>query len=156
MDQVLVVLGCRVRDGRPSGVLERRLKHASSVASGQSQLVVIMSGGKIWQGVSESEAMAKWWLNHAPATQLIQEDQSLTTAENAKYVAQLCRERSIEEILLVTCDFHMPRARRLFERHNLRVVPKPSPSPKNGWLRFRHQLREWGACLLSPLESLFK
>lgn len=156
VDQVLVVLGCHVKNGRPGGTLERRLTHASSVAALYPQLTVIMSGGKNWQGVSESSAMSAWWIARGPNTVLISEDQSMNTRQNALYVAQLCKERGITEVLLVTCDFHMPRARYLFQRHGLRVIPHPSPSPKKGWLRFRRQLREWGAWLISPFESLLK
>jgi uncharacterized SAM-binding protein YcdF (DUF218 family) len=45
-----------------------------------------------------------------------------TVAEATAFAQLLPRGATI---LLVTSGFHMPRARRLFERQGLRVVPAP-------------------------------
>jgi len=54
------------------------------------------------------------------------EDGSVTTAENAELLAPVLRERNIAHILLVTHSWHMPRAKRAFERQGLAVLAAPT------------------------------
>ncbi len=46
-----------------------------------------------------------------------------TTREEASRISVLLRAREVRRILLVTDSFHMVRARRLFERAGLQVLP---------------------------------
>ncbi len=84
------------------------------------------------------------------------ETASHTTAENAKFSAQMLRAAGITRVLLVTHSFHMPRAAAQFEHAGLTVIPAPTgfqglrefewlqlvPSPDA--LRLSHvALREW-------------
>lgn len=54
------------------------------------------------------------------------ETMSDTTAENAEYLAPVLARRGIDRILLVTHSWHMPRAKRAFERQGLAVLPAPT------------------------------
>ncbi len=54
------------------------------------------------------------------------ESGSLTTAENAALTAEVLERQGIGRIYLVTHAWHMPRAKRAFERHGLMVVPAPT------------------------------
>ncbi len=54
------------------------------------------------------------------------EERSKTTRENALYSAAVLKEHGISRIMLVTHAWHMPRARKTFERHGLEVVPAPT------------------------------
>ena len=68
-----------------------------------------------------------------PADGIVTTGPVTNTAEEARAVATLLRERrsapadrgAAPRVLLVTSAFHMPRARRLFERAGLTVVPFP-------------------------------
>jgi uncharacterized SAM-binding protein YcdF (DUF218 family) len=56
------------------------------------------------------------------------EDRSRDTRENAALTVALLKDQGIREIVLVTHDFHQPRARRAFEdaaQGALRIVPAP-------------------------------
>jgi uncharacterized SAM-binding protein YcdF (DUF218 family) len=53
-------------------------------------------------------------------------DRVSTTAEEARAVGALCRERGIRSIILVTSAWHMARAMRLFSRMGLAVVAFPT------------------------------
>lgn len=81
--------------------------------------IIIASGGTLdWLGSRQSEATAmKLLLTRfsVPETQIIEEDKSLNTAENAMYSAQICVELSPKRILLVTSASHMPRSIALFK-----------------------------------------
>ncbi len=53
------------------------------------------------------------------------QDQSQNTHEDAQYAAEILKEKGILEILLVTSAMHMPRAKALFEKQGLIVIPAP-------------------------------
>ncbi len=98
--------------------------------------------------------MELWWRKHVSKNSLvIREELSQTTAGNAFHTAALCRGRGDTHLLLVTCDYHLARARRLFERSGLEITPAPAPSPHKGAARLKLVLREIGAGLLSPWEK---
>jgi uncharacterized SAM-binding protein YcdF (DUF218 family) len=112
-----------------------------------------MSGGKAWQGVREADAMARWWI-HAlrdPSAPHVDLD-STTTKENAYWVGQICKGLGYRHVVLVTCDFHMPRARALFVRQGLVVTEAKAHHRRTLLASAKLVLREWGARSLSPFE----
>lgn len=62
-----------------------------------------------------------------PAPQIVKTTRVTSTAEEAQAVATLLRGRlaGAPRILLVTSAFHMSRARMLFERTGMSVIPFP-------------------------------
>ena len=94
--------------------------------------LLIFTGGLVPGTVSEGELLA----GHAqamgvPLDAILTTGLVRNTAEEARAVGSLLRERKPEvanqepslRVLLVTSAFHMPRARRLFERSGLTVTP---------------------------------
>lgn len=151
---VVVVLGCRVVSGGPGAALERRLKTAAEMHRTLPGLPVIMSGGKSWDGFQESQVMAAWWRAEGRETAaLFAENDSHSTRENALRVAELCARLGYRHVALVTCDFHMKRARWLFARQRLQVTAIPADSGLRPLGRLRLHLREWGAAVLGEIDS---
>jgi uncharacterized SAM-binding protein YcdF (DUF218 family) len=52
--------------------------------------------------------------------------ESRNTYEDARYSAQILKEKGVRRILLVTSAWHMPRSVRLFQAQGLEVVPAPT------------------------------
>jgi uncharacterized SAM-binding protein YcdF (DUF218 family) len=75
--------------------------------------------------------------------QMIVEDRSSRTSENAREVAQLLRGFAIREVLLVTGPLHMRRARLCFEKHGVRVACAPAPGTAHGALLAKEVLHEY-------------
>lgn len=155
----LVVLGCRVRAGRPSGTLESRLELACQLAqadqtqTGAPPPPVVVSGGRRWDGDQEAEVMADWLeARGVPRDRIILESESLTTGQNARKVARLLGDRGWHRVGLVTSDFHMARAVRLFRREGLLVRPFSAHTELGYLTMTRLALREIGALLLGHFE----
>jgi uncharacterized SAM-binding protein YcdF (DUF218 family) len=98
--------------------------------------------------------MTKWWVESGyQATALREEVDSLTTRENALRVAELCAGLGYRHVALVTCDFHMKRAERLFRKQQLTVTPVPAFTKRSQWQRLRLAVREWGAGILGKVDA---
>ena len=82
-----------------------------------------------------------------PPENIIEEGRSATTYENARFAAELLRERGLLEVALVTDGWHMPRAAASFRARGLKVIPAPCTlrsanfdGPLSGWLPSHHAL----------------
>ncbi len=127
---VLVVLGCRVQGGQLSHAALRRVERAARAYREDGSLLVVASGGKAWQGSRECEVFAAGLVARGvPAEQVRQERESLTTRGNARGVAELLRDEAPRRVGIVTCDWHMPRALRLFRRVGFDPIAVPAASP---------------------------
>lgn len=130
--QAIVVLGGGVRLGAlefsgdtVSAATLERLRYAARLAR-QSGLPLLVTGGAVWGGRSEGEAMK----------QVLEEDYGLKvrwvetasrdTAENARLSAPLLKVAGVGRIALVSHESHLPRAVPLFVREGFVVAPAPT------------------------------
>jgi uncharacterized SAM-binding protein YcdF (DUF218 family) len=90
-------------------------------------LPVLVTGGQLGEARrSEAEVMAEILEREFGVAVRWQETKSEDTHENAEFSARILREAGVSRILLVTQAFHMPRARLLFEKAGLEVIPAPT------------------------------
>jgi uncharacterized SAM-binding protein YcdF (DUF218 family) len=80
---------------------------------------------------------------------------SLTTRENAYYCHRLMQDsasagRAPQSVVLVTCDWHLPRALGHFRRAGLLCRPYPAPAPRRGLWPLRWA-REYARTALDAL-----
>ncbi|MBE9060921.1 YdcF family protein [cf. Phormidesmis sp. LEGE 11477] len=92
---------------------------------------LILSGGRVqWRGGSdESEAddmKALAMAMNVPAADIILEETSLNTRQNAVNVKEILAAQSIESVLLVTSAVHMPRSVAIFQKLDIEVIPAPT------------------------------
>lgn len=123
----IVVLGAGAgRDGVLSNQSLRRLVGGLVLyRRGLAPRVIVMGPG--YQGSPiEGEIRAALAREVGiPADALLVEGRGLTTRAEAALAARLLMEKGMQRVLLVTSAQHMRRARLLFERAGVEVVPAP-------------------------------
>ena len=136
-DAIVVIGG----DHKPA-----RIQHAAELyRQGYAPVIVISAGTVVREGdewMAEAEVMRRQalQLGLSEAT-LVIEDRSLSTLQNAQYAGQLCEERGIESILLVTSAYHSSRARHIFRQElagKVTVMAQPAPRGHHALLWWLH------------------
>lgn len=119
--QVMIILGCQVRQNGPSVLLQDRLDEALGYLEDHPDMTVVVSGG---QGddepTSEAQAMAEYLMEHGVEEEnILLEDQSHNTTQNFQYSMALLAQENIDDsdgVLVVSNGFHLTRARMLAQR----------------------------------------
>ncbi len=89
---------------------------------------ILVSGGALSGDVSEARGMAaRLKTLGIPAEDIILENESRTTHENAELTVQELEDHDIHSILLVTSALHMPRSMASFSKFRLDVTAAPNP-----------------------------
>ena len=86
-----------------------RLRHAEELADGAE--AVVLSGWSRQGTVGEAELMRDAW--EGPDVRLVCDTTARNTMQNAVGVAELARELDVDEVVVVTSQWHAPRARAL-------------------------------------------
>jgi uncharacterized SAM-binding protein YcdF (DUF218 family) len=124
----------RTRDGKlvpKSDALPRIDKTAAIYAdcrsSGARCTVIVSGGNPQHHAQSEADNYAPYLRAlHVAPDDLLLENTSLTTYENAAHVARILRDERDETLILVTSAYHMPRAMLDFRRFGLNPQPAVS------------------------------
>mgnify|MGYP003886894607 CR=1 FL=1 len=125
----IVVLGSPLLpSGELSPVVRERVEDAVSLWRAGIAELIVMTGGAV-RGAVEAPAMGR----HAealgvPASAIVIEHRSLSTADNARLTAEILRGRGGRRVWLVTQPFHLRRSRRLFRRHGLEAHGRALPT----------------------------
>ncbi|WP_228408956.1 YdcF family protein [Chryseobacterium ureilyticum] len=87
----------------------------------------ILISGKGRGYISEAELFSKNFKSMGvPDSDIIKEDQSMNTYQNAKYSSQILNKIAPSSVYLVTSGFHMKRSVALFQTFGLKPIPKAS------------------------------
>ncbi len=110
-----------------------RNQYAAKLAKATNLPILVSGGGKNGTNDdSEAAGMAKSLeadFNISGAIWL--ESDSNTTMESAKFTKKILDQNSIKDIFLVTNAWHMPRAKEVFSKQGINVVPAPVLSNTN-------------------------
>ena len=151
--QAIVVLGGGLRDSKelfgalavPQIPLER-MRYAAYLHK-KTELPLLISGASP-NGNSEAKVMADEFQEFFNTPVKWLEEKSTTTKENALLSAQLLEKEQIKRIILVTNQWHMQRAKLLFERQGFEVLPASvgaGITPANYGLNLMHFIPQAGA-----------
>ncbi len=143
--QAIVVLGAAQYDGRPSPVLEGRLRHVVELYDqGVAPLVVVTGGRRDGDRYTEASASARYLHEHGvPGAAVERETTGATSYESLAATARFLRDRGISEVVLVSDPFHAYRIGAISDEVNLDAAVSPTPhSAISGVKNWRFLLRE--------------
>jgi uncharacterized SAM-binding protein YcdF (DUF218 family) len=142
--------------GAPTGSTLERLVTAARLHR-RTGIPILLSGGPVFAHTASSARIgARFLMDLGIEPQnLIIEDQSRDTYENALYSAQICRQRGFQKPMLLTSASHIRRSLLSFKAVGLEVTPYPCgsttwPGQKLHWDDFLpsyHGLATVGAAL---------
>lgn len=140
----VVVLGCKVKNGRPSLMLKRRLDASYKYLSEHDNVNVIVSGGQgNDESISEAQCMKEYLIEKGISKERIfMEDKSTSTKENLLFSKEIIlKEKLPEKITLVTDSFHQYRAELLAE--NIGIEPYNISGYTSWYIVPTYWVREW-------------
>jgi uncharacterized SAM-binding protein YcdF (DUF218 family) len=134
--------------GTPSHDMQARLVTAVRLQR-TLRLPVIISGGAVHEyRTAEAPVVRRFLLDlGVPKDQVIIEDKSRDTLENARYTAKICADRGFRHPLLVTSAYHMRRSVKAFASQGMNVLPIPAQfqvGPHSGY-SWAHYLPQAGS-----------
>jgi hypothetical protein len=144
--KVVVVLGQSLNpDGTPPSTLTARIEAAATQWALHSEIILLLTGGDPARtGQSEAKVMRDLLLPLGVAdSSIILEEQSLNTLQNASYCFPILKELNVQEICLLSSEFHIPRAEYLFEAFftymasvgeplvTIQCLSAPTPPPRS-------------------------
>ncbi|GGF79508.1 hypothetical protein GCM10010912_25630 [Paenibacillus albidus] len=132
---IIVVLGGGASSGTPDldgegnlfGSAANRLLTAARLHR-ETGLPILFSGGQVFTDSGNEADIAKRQLTGLgiPANDILAENKSLNTEQNAVYTAALLEEHGYTRPVLVTSGFHMARALTQFDKAGLSPQPYPT------------------------------
>lgn len=126
--QAIVVLGGGLRDANElygnitvtNNELER-MRYAAYLHNETG--LPLLATGSAPNGTSEAEIIAKEFKQFFGISTKWVEGQAKTTKENALYSKAMLEKEGVKKIILVTQNWHMQRAKMLFEQQGFEVLP---------------------------------
>ena len=113
-----------------------RMTAGATLARRYPQAKLVFSGGSgamILRSVKEAEIAKNLWRElGVPDAQMIFEDQSRNTYENALFTQRLVAPQSGQRWLLVTSAYHMPRSMGIFRALGMNPIAYPVDYRTNG------------------------
>ncbi|MGQ0286139.1 YdcF family protein [Pasteurellaceae bacterium 22721_9_1] len=151
--QAIVVLGGGLRDSKelyrsltvPGLVLER-MRYAAYLHK-ETELPILISGASP-NGNSEAAVMGQELFTFFGIKPKWLEERALNTIQNAKFSYEMLEREGIKKIILVTNQWHMQRAKLLFEREGFIVLPASvgnGVTPESYGLNYMHFIPQAGA-----------
>ena len=132
---VIILLGGGANDvvpdlsgiGAPSEEMVERIITAVRLQR-RLHIPIIVSGGRVFKGKRAEAPIVKRFLVDLGVSEqeIITEDKSRDTIENARYTVKICEARRYSNPLLVTSASHMKRAVLSFRNAGMKVTPFPS------------------------------
>ncbi len=123
--------------GHLSGFAANRLLTSAQLYH-SLHIPIVISGGKVLETTGSEADIAKVILKGlgVPEGQIVSENQSLNTTENAKYVKKIIDQYGFTQPILVTSAFHMERSILQFKKASLPVTPYPADYQTNVHWKF--------------------
>lgn len=119
---VVIVFGAGLtRDGRPSDILRDRLRTAAAVYEAGKATAIIVSGDNRFENYDEPTAMRDYLVDalHVPSDMVVTDFAGRRTYDTCARAHELW---GVDHAVLVTQDFHLPRAIWLCEKLGIKSL----------------------------------
>ena len=149
----ILVLGAQVKaDGTPSVALERRMTTALDAWRENPRLIICCGARGVNEPAPEGEVMRGWLVSRGcPEEDVIAETASFNTRENLTNAHAIMTEKGLSRALIVTSDYHVPRALALARQLGIDASGRGSPSKPQYFLH--NHLREGLSWIKFLMES---
>lgn len=133
----IIVLGAQVKpDGTPSVQLDWRLNAALEAWRAKNVPIVTCGARGRDEPAPEATVMRALLVERGiPADLIITDDTSYNTRQNISNAAALLAGKDIGKVLIVTSDYHLPRALALARDQGFNAVGLGSPCKPEYWLK---------------------
>ena len=138
----ILVLGAQVKaDGTPSVALERRMTAALGAYRERPRPVICCGGRGENEPAAEGDVMRAWMIAAGcPEGDVLAETESVNTRENLMNAKRMMDALGLRRALIVTSDYHVPRALALARQAGLEAAGRGSPSKPEYFIK--NHLRE--------------
>ncbi|MDB5053988.1 MAG: hypothetical protein JWM44_2038 [Bacilli bacterium] len=145
---VMIILGAKLNGATFSLALKSRMEVALDYLKQNSRTQVVVSGGQGQdESIPEAAAMRDYLiLNKINSARILIDNQSTNTFENIAFSKKLIHGK---DVLLVSNDFHLLRAKMIAARQGLNVDTLAAPTPRS--VKFQLFAREYIAIIKSYL-----
>ncbi len=134
----IIVLGAQVKpDGTPSVQLTWRLEAAAEAWKRQAVPVVVCGAQGSDEPMPEAVAMKEFLMRSGvEESSILTDPDSFNTRENIANAAKLLSDRSgIEKVLIVSSDYHVPRAVALAQDQKMKAEGLGAPCLPEYWIK---------------------
>lgn len=135
----IVVLGAQVKeDGTPSVQLEWRMQKALEIWQEKPCLIVCCGAQGANEPAPEGDVMRQWFIDRGvPAGQVLSDPDSYNTRQNIEHAARIVEPWGVTRVLIITSDYHLPRAMALAGDLGLEATGVGSPCKNDivSWTR---------------------
>lgn len=140
----IIVLGAQVKpDGEPSIQLRWRLDAAAEAWKDSAALIVTCGAQGGNEPAPEALVMRDYLVAQGVEEEMILTDtESWNTRQNIRNAVALLAGREVERVLIVTSDYHLPRAMALAEDEGLNATGIGSPTRDGFFFKAKNYGRE--------------
>ncbi|MDI9520338.1 MAG: YdcF family protein [Bacillota bacterium] len=148
--EAIIVLGAQVDpNGQPSVQLEWRLEKALEMYKNDPKPIIVTGARGDNEPATEASIMKAWLVWKGVPENMIQMDEtSMNTRENIKNAMKLLPQGTMD-VLIVTSDYHLPRALQIARDLGLNPSGAASPIKQEYWLKnHARETLAWGKYIL--------
>lgn len=126
----IIVLGAQVKpSGEPSLQLQWRIDAAAEAWKDRQSLIVVCGAQGTNEPATEASVMkAELIRQGVPEEYILMDDKSFNTRQNIANAVALLEGREADHVLVVTSDYHLPRAMAIAEDAGLNASGVGSPT----------------------------
>ena len=152
--EAMIVLGAQVKaDGTLSLQLQYRMELALEEYNKKPQTIVVCGAKGQDEPDAEAHFMRDYLVAHGvPEQDILMDDTSFNTRQNIDHAREMLGE-DVKKVLIVTSDYHLPRAMALAEDAGFEVSGVGSPIKPVYWIKnhyrealawVKYWMQKWG------------